>query len=171
MTIIPLVTSLRPKVHRAGRYRKSVSFTVCLPFAKRQSLSRYLLAYIISHLFVKNNIFCKFTPWTIESSNVQNPPFLSYRSKQRRICWSYKKKRPQNHRNERLKGENEAFSVYKAKFHSRNPIDYGIFFGCGEGTCKTSHLRALLGVIILFTARAQIVVIRGRMTRRFGVIS
>ena len=33
-------------------------------------------------------------------------------------------------------------------------------FGCGEGTCKTSHLRALLGVIILFTARAQIVVIR-----------
>ena len=57
MTIIPLVTSLRPKVHRAGRYRKSVSFTVCFPFAKRQSLSRYLLAYIISHLFVKINIF------------------------------------------------------------------------------------------------------------------
>ena len=52
-------TGLRPKVHIAGRYRKSVSFTVCFLFAKRQSLSRYLLAYIISHLFVKNNIFPK----------------------------------------------------------------------------------------------------------------
>jgi hypothetical protein len=42
-------------------------------------------------------------------------------------------KRPQNHRNERLKGENEALSVYKSKFHSRNPIDYGIFL------CKASE--------------------------------
>ena len=35
----------------------------------------------------------------------------------------------------------------------------------------TSYLRALFGAIIQFGYRAQIVVIRKRMTRRFGVIS
>ncbi len=43
-----------------------------------------------------------------------------------------RKKRHGNHRNERLKGKNEPFSVYKAKFHSRNCIDYGIFFLVAE---------------------------------------
>ena len=32
-------------------------FYSMFPIAKRQSLSRYLLAYIVSHLFIKNNIF------------------------------------------------------------------------------------------------------------------
>ena len=155
MTIIPSMTSLRPKVHRAGRYRKSVSFTVCFPFAKRQSLSRYLLAYIISHLFVKNNIFPKnlilerLNPWTI-----QKPPLLSYQGRGWRIYRFYKKKCPQNHRNERFKGENEAFSVYKAKFHSRNCIDYGIFFWLrgGDLNLLTSGLWARRATKLLYPA-------------------
>ena len=32
------------------------------PNCQSNRLSHYLLAYIISHLFVKNNIFCKFIP-------------------------------------------------------------------------------------------------------------
>ena len=72
------------------------------------------------------------------SKTVRNPPLLSFRDRGGGFAVYMKKECPQNHRKERFESKGKAFSVYKAKFHSRGPIGYGIFlrYATFDCTCR-----------------------------------
>ena len=71
---------------------------------------------------------------------MQNPPLLSLRGRRWRIYRSiyehiriHTKKRPQNPQMSGFRAKYRHSPYRKQRFHSRHPIDYGIFFGWGIG--------------------------------------